>query len=611
MTTSVAMCTYNGARFIEEQLRSIIDQTIPVGEVVVCDDCSTDKTVAIITEIAKETPIPIRIYINEKNLGCVANFEKAISLCNGEVIFLSDQDDVWMPNKVEVIVDWFDKRQDKDVVISDAVLIDENGTQLTSETYFSLYFDENSRKLFDEGYGIELFAQRNRACGATMAIRKKMGQYFSSLVHDASYANILKRCIEYNIIHDYLMAILSIGNGSFSYVIQPLTRYRQHVNQVCGVGQFKNKLDDEVWFVDFDKGDRLCALPFEQNAKRRVNFIYWRSTLRKKIYTPILVLFKTRLYKNIYGMRYGEFIVYDLKVSFQNTIERLKRFFQKILIKEISVIFISYGDENFKRSLKRISREARSLGIFDKVITYTPKDLSDEIKQSPLMNYKRGGGYWLWKPYLIWETMQKYPNAMVVYADAGCTLNKNFQEWKFWFEIMKNTDTLLTCYQPNVDYGWDMFDSQSVKIEVWTKRATIEYFDSLFNSSDWHNCNKIWGGFIIAKNKSRLLKDVLDIMLSRPELVIDPTVGELYNQHSEFCQHRHDQSIITPLAYWYKMKNPNLVEIIPETGESSRTAAVVASRIKDVNIIPLKTRVILHLKSILGERIYNFLHFRK
>jgi hypothetical protein len=176
---------------------------------------------------------------------------------------------------------------------------------------------------------------------------------------------------------------------------------------------------------------------------------------------------------------------------------------------------------------------------------------------------------------------------------------------------MKNTDTLLTCYQPNVDYGWDMFDSQSVKIEVWTKRATIEYFDSLFNSSDWHNCNKIWGGFIIAKNKCHLIKDVLDIMLSRPELVIDPTVEELCNQHSEFCQHRHDQSIITPLAYWYKTKNPNLVEIIPETGESSSTAAVVASRIKDVNIIPLKTRVILQMKSILGERIYNFLHFWK
>lgn len=273
------------------------------------------------------------------------------------------------------------------------------------------------------------------------------------------------------------------------------------------------------------------------------------------------------------------------------------------------IVFISYGDVVFEKSLKRITKEARKLKIFDKVIAYTPSDLSVEIKQSPLMGYKRGGGYWLWKPYLIWKTMLKYPDATIVYADAGCTLNKNYDEWNSWFEIMKTTDTLLTHYQPNVDYGWDVFDSQSVEIATWTKRTTLEYFDNRFNSIDWHNNNKIWGGFIIAKNKSCLIKDVLDIMLSRPELVIDPTEEELSNQHSEFCQHRHDQSIITPLAYWYKANNPNVVEIIPETGESNTSAAVVASRIRDSRIVPLKTRIIHNLKSFIGNRAYNLLHF--
>jgi len=275
------------------------------------------------------------------------------------------------------------------------------------------------------------------------------------------------------------------------------------------------------------------------------------------------------------------------------------------------IVFISYGDNAFKKSLKRIGKEARSLGIFDKVITYTPKNLSDDIKQSPLMNYKRGGGYWLWKPYLIWKTMLRYPNAVVVYADAGCTLNKNFKEWDSWFEIMKKTDTLLTHYQPNVDYGWDLFDSQSVEIVAWTKRTTLEYFDNKFDSINWHHCNKIWGGFIIAKNKSSLIKDVLDIMLSSPELVIDPTDEESCNQHSGFCQHRHDQSIITPLAYWYKTNIPKVVEIIPETGESNIDAAVVASRIRDSQIVPLKTKIIQKLKSFIGNRAYNLLHFWK
>ena len=116
MTTSVAMCTYNGAQFIEEQLRSILDQTFHVEEVVVCDDRSVDETVAIIERVAKETSIPIHIHINETNLGCARNFEKAISLCNGDVIFLSDQDDIWMPNKVETIVNWFKANPTKEYV---------------------------------------------------------------------------------------------------------------------------------------------------------------------------------------------------------------------------------------------------------------------------------------------------------------------------------------------------------------------------------------------------------------------------------------------------------------------------------------------------------------
>ena len=275
----------------------------------------------------------------------------------------------------------------------------------------------------------------------------------------------------------------------------------------------------------------------------------------------------------------------------------------------MKIIFISYGDVVFKKSLKRIVKEAKSLKIFDKVIAYTPADLPEEIMQSPLMQYKRGGGYWLWKPYLIWETMQKYPDAIIVYADAGCTLNKNYDEWNLWLDKMHNTDTILTHYQPNKDYGWDVFDSQSVEIVTWTKKKTLEFFDHKFHSKKWHHCNKIWGGFIIAKNNSKLIKDVLDIMLSYPELVLDPIDAELSDQHPEFCQHRHDQSIITPLAYWYKSNMPGVVEIIPESGESNSSAAVVASRIRDSKMIPLKTRTIQLLKSIIGNKFYNILHF--
>jgi glycosyltransferase involved in cell wall biosynthesis len=90
---SLAMPTYNGERFLREQLDSIYNQTIVPDEVIVVDDCSTDGTISILEEYKKK--YGLKYWVNEKNLGYNKNFEKAISLCTGDYIALSDQDDVW------------------------------------------------------------------------------------------------------------------------------------------------------------------------------------------------------------------------------------------------------------------------------------------------------------------------------------------------------------------------------------------------------------------------------------------------------------------------------------------------------------------------------------
>src|SRR5258708_37621369 len=100
---SVAMCTYNGARFLPEQLESIAAQTKLPDELVVCDDRSTDGSVEIIRSFAQRAPFEIRLDINANNLGSTKNFEKAIGLCQGEIIALADQDDVWCPQKLSRI----------------------------------------------------------------------------------------------------------------------------------------------------------------------------------------------------------------------------------------------------------------------------------------------------------------------------------------------------------------------------------------------------------------------------------------------------------------------------------------------------------------------------
>lgn len=126
MKISIAMATYNGAKYLQEQLDSFVAQTRQPDELVVCDDVSTDTTVDILESFRQQAPFTVRIYRNEKNLGYIKNFEKALSLCTGDIIFLSDQDDVWFNNKIAEMAAILDIRHDIFVLQADMVLADEN-----------------------------------------------------------------------------------------------------------------------------------------------------------------------------------------------------------------------------------------------------------------------------------------------------------------------------------------------------------------------------------------------------------------------------------------------------------------------------------------------------
>lgn len=279
----------------------------------------------------------------------------------------------------------------------------------------------------------------------------------------------------------------------------------------------------------------------------------------------------------------------------------------------MNVIFISYGDDNFKESLKRIGKEAKKLNLFDKIILYTPKDLPQHIKASPLMAFSKGGGYWLWKSYIIWKTLQSYGNdAIVIYVDSGCTLNKS-DMWQAYLEQIKFTDTILFKYKDNTIYeGWkELFNCESPQIQHWTKRKTLLYFDELFKTKEWREYNKIMGGFIIAKNKENVfINEWLKISLFHPELIVDPVGEELSNQFDNFKVHRHDQCIITPLAYYFEQTKNVLV--LDETAETKveKVSAVVATRKRDEYKpkVSLKTKIIRTVKLIIGEKIYKFIH---
>lgn len=219
MTTSVALCTYNGEKYLREQLDSIINQTVPVDEIVVCDDGSTDTTLAILEEYRMKHPGIFKIHINNQNLGYVKNFEQAINLCKGDIILLSDQDDVWEKNKVEVVSQNF-KTNKKINVISHNIAILRDNELIHTSFWCEDGFNTNSTN--EELLKYILF-NKNVFPGMSMALTKDAKAKFFPL-----------KKINSTIIHDYEIVIRACHDNSFVMIPEMLTKYRLHDNQSIG-----------------------------------------------------------------------------------------------------------------------------------------------------------------------------------------------------------------------------------------------------------------------------------------------------------------------------------------------------------------------------------------
>lgn len=242
-------------------------------------------------------------------------------------------------------------------------------------------------------------------------------------------------------------------------------------------------------------------------------------------------------------------------------------------------IFVAYADEKMAYSLKRIGKQARKLGIFDDIVLWTPQMLPNYIKESPLMKYSYGGGFWAWKPCIIYETLQKYEDGSVVcYVDAGCTLKKGI-EWDLFFEIMEDYDTLCFHYQKNVP-EWKKFGTTSTKIKHWGKKSLLVFLDNYLGSKKWRENNKVLGGILFFKKKNNeFVYDWLNIIKCHPEVVFEPTGEECYNQYPYFALHKHEQPVITALAVKFEERTM----VLPELFEFKCGSAIAASRIRARN----------------------------
>lgn len=238
MKISVALCTFNGEKYLQQQIDSILHQTVKVNEIVVCDDGSGDSTLQILQEYHNQFPEIFRIYSNEKNLRSVKNFEKAISLCTGDLIFLSDQDDIWEEIKVERYLNHFKQHPAIDVICSNGNLIDDNNTQLEKYTVWDVPEILKSNNL---DYFKIFCTVGNFATGASMAIRK----------------SFVEKILPFPLIdgfhHDEWIAVIASEENRFDFINDKLFSYRIHSEQqVGGISYPKDENSKEKMIQKFD-----------------------------------------------------------------------------------------------------------------------------------------------------------------------------------------------------------------------------------------------------------------------------------------------------------------------------------------------------------------------
>jgi glycosyltransferase involved in cell wall biosynthesis len=232
------MTTYNGEKFLKEQLDGMLVQSRPVDELVVCDDGSADGTVNMLDAFSRAAPFPVRIVKNKKNLGSTKNFEQAISLCGGDIVVLCDQDDVWLPDKISALEGIFSANANCLMAFTNAMVTDEaNNPQ--RELWSCFGFDERRQRMLRDGRGFIFFVRGNVVTGATAAIKKSFFEetapFPQGLVHD-----------------HWLAAAAALKNGlSFSRAIT--VNYRKHPSQQLGTPPEKNLRQKINGVFDYDK----------------------------------------------------------------------------------------------------------------------------------------------------------------------------------------------------------------------------------------------------------------------------------------------------------------------------------------------------------------------
>jgi glycosyltransferase involved in cell wall biosynthesis len=204
---SIALCTYNGEKFLVKQLESILNQDYSNIEVIITDDCSSDTTREILEAYQKKDE-KIKLYLNESNLGYTKNFEKAVGLCAGDYIAFSDQDDIWEKSKISELVA---EMPGNVMVFHNSDLIDDSDNQIGNYTV------SNTTRIYD-GESCLPFLFSNCVHGHATLFESRLKEYL--IPFDDRYS------------HDWWLAYVAFNIGKVKYIDKILVHYRQHQSSI-------------------------------------------------------------------------------------------------------------------------------------------------------------------------------------------------------------------------------------------------------------------------------------------------------------------------------------------------------------------------------------------
>ena len=266
MKISVCLITYNGSSYINQQIDSILAQTVPVSEIIIANDASSDNTLSILQTYSLRHPELFIILNNPVNLGAVQNIEHCIKAASGDIVFLADQDDIWMANKVEASLNFFKQNPTVKGLFTNGYVINEQGA-IISDTNL---WETMSFPITEIGNDVNLLKYitqvENFATGATMAFYKHLPFL------QKPFPKIK------GMFHDRWIALNLCLNNEIGLLNEPLIKYRQHDNQVVG-----GKKENLEYFLDLN-----CRLYF--NNFSNISFKQFKDLSNKCEYNLALYM---------------------------------------------------------------------------------------------------------------------------------------------------------------------------------------------------------------------------------------------------------------------------------------------------------------------------------